>query len=100
MTNALHTIDLAPTERYRLLAADRRRLAIEILVQEQSAVERTALAAEMARRETEGEPDSDAIRDVELSLHHVHLPKLAAAGVIGEYPETQPIELAEPLYVS
>lgn len=100
MANALHAIDLAPTERYHLLAADRRRLAIEILAQEQSAIERNALAEKIAQRETDEEPDSDAISDVELSLHHVHLPKLAAAGVIGEYSETQPIELTEPLDVN
>lgn len=100
MANALHAIDLAPTERYRLLAADRRRLAIELLAQERSPIGRNALAAKIARRENDREPDSDAISDVERSLHHVHLPKLAAAGVIDEYPETQPIELIEPLDVS
>lgn len=94
---ALHAIDLAPAERHSLLTVERRRLAIEILAEEQSAIGRDALAAEIAERESDGTPNNDHIRDVLISLYHVHLPKLAEAGVIDEYPEDQLIKLAEPL---
>lgn len=93
---ALHATDLAPAERHSLLAVDRRRLAIEILAEEQSAIGREALAAEIAERESDGAANNDHIRDVLISLHHVHLPKLASMGVIDECPANQLIELAEP----
>lgn len=96
MAEALRAIELAPTERHSLLATERRRHAIEILAEERSAIGREDLAAEIAERESDANPDDEFTRDVLISLHHIHLPKMAAAGVIDAYPENELIELAEP----
>ncbi|AGB38721.1 DUF7344 domain-containing protein [Natronococcus occultus] len=64
------------------LASDRRRTALSVLADAESALSRVALARAVADREADGEPTPDAVDDCRIELHHVHLPKLAAAGLI------------------
>lgn len=77
------TADLTDSERYSLLTARRRRLALEILAERSSPVELPDLAAEVAAREDGLDAtDEDAVRRVKITLCHVHLPKLTDSGVV------------------
>lgn len=62
------------------LSDPRRRTVLSVLATSDESVERTALALEVARREPETDPD-DAER-VLTELYHVHLPRLAEAGLV------------------
>lgn len=69
-----------------VLADPRRRRVVDALADLQPPVSLERLAAAVADRdsgETPAGPD-----DVVISLHHVHLPKLAAAGVVDYDPGT------------
>ena len=80
--------DLRRDERYELLAAERRRLAVDVLSERDTPVALDDLAAAVAARETtESDPGADAVNRTAISLHHVHLPRLADAGVV-EYDAT------------
>lgn len=66
----------------RLLGAQRRQLTLEILSDEGDSMDIEELAAEIVARENATNTiDEDALEGVTLALHHVHLPKLADAGV-------------------
>lgn len=69
------------------LAAERRRIVLAVLEGRTEPMARADLAREVARRESTGEPSDDEVKTVLVSLHHVHLPKLANAGLV-EYNGT------------
>jgi hypothetical protein len=70
--------DLPENDRHRLLASERRRLALSVLSERSSPVALEELADEIARRERDlDENDAESVRRVRTTLHHVHLPKLA-----------------------
>lgn len=94
---ALNTFELPPSERHRLLAAERRRLALDILTGTTSVVELEDLAAEIAAREDGTLTGDDAIKRVGVSLHHVHLPQMDKMGILDYDPELHLIKPAEPL---
>ncbi len=72
--NSLREPDLALDEQLRLLADERRRRAIEALIDHpKGAISLSDLATSM---------DEDDDPDIELELCHIHLPKLAEAGII------------------
>jgi len=74
---------LSTSDWYRLLAASRRRVALDILVDRTAPVDLEDLAGAIAARETNGgEVDESLVEEVALTLHHVHLPMLADSGVI------------------
>lgn len=85
------TTHLPESERHRVLASERRRLILDVLAERSTPVDLADLAAAVATRESDGETDGDVDR-VALTLHHVHLPKMAAHGVVGYDPDAGRIE--------
>lgn len=84
---------LTENERHRLLSAERRRLVIDVLATRGTPVELTDVARAVAVREDDdGADDETTIESVEISLHHVHLPAMDAAGVIDYDAETNHVE--------
>lgn len=80
-------------ERHRLLAMDRRRLAIEILAGKTPPTDLEALATEIAVREREHRAaDRVSVEHIRATFHHAHLPKLAEVGVVDYDPETHRID--------
>lgn len=71
------------------LASERRRIALSVLEDRDVPMARADLAREIATRETDEEPDPEpgTVADLLISLQHVHLPKLEAAGLV-EYDTT------------
>lgn len=64
------------------LADERRRTVVAVLRARGEATPRRALAHEVVAREEGGDPSAEAVESTLRSLHHVHLPKLEAAGVV------------------
>jgi hypothetical protein len=76
-------IDLSADERHDLLAAERRRVVLEALVDREEPVALVDLAEWVAARETDAAtPGEDATERVAVSLHHVHLPRMADLNVL------------------
>lgn len=92
-TDSTRETGLSASERHCLLAAERRRLALEILAGETSPVDLDDLAAAIAMQENgNGTADATTVERVAITLHHYHLPPLVAAGVLDYDPETQRID--------
>ena len=82
------TADLPPSDRHKLLATERRRVALDILSERGAPVDLEDLAAAIAAREANRDvADDEAVKQVAISLHHTHLPMLADFGVIDYDPE-------------
>lgn len=62
--------------------SERRRVVLSVLECRAEPVARDELAREVAAREADGEPSTEAVADLRVALHHLHLPKLEAAGLI------------------
>lgn len=70
---------------YRALADERRRLVLAVLRERDAPVSESELARFVAAREAEDSPNATTPADrerVQLTLHHVHLPHLEAAGLV------------------
>lgn len=94
-TGTVSVEGLTESERHRLLAADRRRLALDILASQTTPVTLEALAAEIAVHEDGIESDDDdAVARVATTLHHAHLPKMADMGVLDYHEQTHRVEIA------
>lgn len=68
-----------------LLSDARRRHVLEVLAERDSRILLRDLAAAVASREGETQPDDDSpatTHEIAAGLHHVHLPKLDRAGVV------------------
>lgn len=86
-------IDLSTSEQHRLLAAEQRRLVLEILEDESLPFGLKGLATEVAAREAENDTaNEETVRRVLISLHHTHLPALDDAGILTYDPESHRIE--------
>lgn len=94
LTESPRSTDLPASERYGLLASDRRRLALDLLAGRTTPVELRHLATRVAAREdAEGAAvDEKIITRVAVTLHHVHLPKLAEADVLDYDADAQRID--------
>lgn len=77
------TLELRESERYRLFANRRRRLLLDVLTTVGTPCTLSEVAAGIAARER-GEPERPNTdrADVEIALHHVHLPLIDDAGLI------------------
>ncbi|MFC7232693.1 hypothetical protein ACFQMM_17440 [Saliphagus sp. GCM10025308] len=87
-------VELSTSDRHRLLAADRRRLALDVLTETSETVSLEELARKVAAREDDREAQDEASVDhneIEISLHHHHLPKMANMHVLEYDPETNVI---------
>ncbi|WP_247730290.1 DUF7344 domain-containing protein [Halovivax limisalsi] len=83
----VRSIELPASDRHELLASRRRRQVIAVLETAPRTVDLADVAAAIAAMDgPDGGPDADPDR-IAIELHHVHLPKLADAGVI-EYDPT------------
>lgn len=94
--NRGETDDLTEADRCRLLSSARRRTALDVLVGRTAPVDLDDLAREIATRERDGDVtsgkgdvgergngvDARTVERVAVSLHHVHLPKMADLGVV------------------
>lgn len=83
--------ELSASERHSLFAADRRRLAIDILAGRSSPVELEGLAARITARGNGSAADEESIERVAITLHHTHLPKMAEMGVVDYDPESRTV---------
>ena len=82
----------------RLLSSQRRLYALVCLREAGGPLTLTELAAEVTARERDvppGELSSDNVQRTRLSLYHVHVPKLAGAGVVHYDHEASAVELGE-----
>ena len=73
------------SELYRALADERRRAILSVLPRSDTPLSESQLARFVAARENEDSPNSVTSVDcerIQVSLHHVHLPHLEAAGLI------------------
>lgn len=87
------TADLAPARRHRLLAAKRRRLAIDAVADRTAPLALSDLAATVAASEDGIDAaDEEAVQRVAATLHHTHLPKLSEAGVVSYNPDSRRID--------
>jgi DNA-binding transcriptional ArsR family regulator len=75
-------IDSSVDEALRLIADGRRRRVLHTLRESDGTVTVTAIVDRIVAAERDVTDGSVAPRSVRTSLHHVHLPKLAAAGVV------------------
>jgi|GEM_PF-1316295 len=78
-------IDLSADERYELLAAERRRTVLTALAEEGAPIGLEELTAAVAARES-GETPEEALDQLAVSLHHVHLPRMDDLGVLDYDP--------------
>jgi DNA-binding transcriptional ArsR family regulator len=69
---------------FRLLAAPERRVLLSVLQERDGGpVDVSTLARDLSTRLREHDPDrARTPDDLQIALHHVHLPKLEAAGVV------------------
>ena len=75
---------LADHQRHALLAVERRRTALDALVDADEPMDLHDLAVTVAARETGvADVDDETVQRVALSLHHAHLPKMEELGVVG-----------------
>jgi hypothetical protein len=74
--------NLTESERHELLMNERRRLALDILAERESAVALGDLAAAIAAREGGTDETATAVERIEVTLHHSHLPKMDELDVI------------------
>jgi len=75
--------DLSRDERFELLAAERRRLALAVLSERDAPLGLDDLATAVATRQSDdGAPENEVIDRTAVSLHHVHLPRLGDADVV------------------
>ncbi|MFC3957076.1 DUF7344 domain-containing protein [Halovivax cerinus] len=90
----VRTIELPPSDRHDLLASERRRLTIDVLEECQRTVDLEDIAAAVAARTgTDAESSAEDATRIAIELHHVHLPKLADAGVIEYDPSIRLVTL-------
>lgn len=84
--------ELTESERHRLLAADRRRVVLDVIESRSSAIDLETLAIEVAMQENETESVSQkTVRRVKTLLHHTHLPKMSEWGVLEYDPDTRQV---------
>ncbi|MCU4752160.1 hypothetical protein OB919_09215 [Halobacteria archaeon AArc-curdl1] len=86
------TVGLTESERHRLLAAERRRVILDVLT-ENAALELGELTTAVATREPGVDAaDEEDVEHVMISLYHVHLPMLEEYGCITMNDWTRRVE--------
>ncbi len=85
-----HGEDVTHSHLFDVLASERRRILLSALPDQSMPVDAAELARIVAAREDSSAPDdvsAKIVQDVHVTLHHVHLPKLADAELL-EYDAT------------
>ena len=86
-------IEASESDRYRILAAERRRVALEVLADCRLPVSLAELATDVAAREGDADAaDGSAVERVAITFHHHHLPKMHDAGVLDYDPDSKQVE--------
>lgn len=83
---------------YDCLSHPRRRYALHRLIEAGEPLALADLAADVAASETDlkaGEVPTDTVENVHVSLHHVHVPKLAAASLVRYDTDRKVVELLD-----
>jgi len=71
------------SDQHRLLAAERRRTALDVLSNRTGPVGLEAVATAIATREADrANPPREHVDRVALTLHHVHLPTMSEVGIV------------------
>lgn len=84
---------LTESEYHELLAAEQRRIALDVLENSLAPVGVEDLAATVAARESDGVGvDEESVARVAIRLHHIHLPKMDDLGVIGYDPDAARVD--------
>lgn len=73
---------LTGNESRRLFREERCKTTLDVLADRTVPVELDDVAAAVAERESGDSLDDESVQRVALSLHHFHLPKMAAFGVV------------------
>ena len=84
------TVELTETARHRLLESDQRRRALAVLDERSQPLSLEDLATHVAEQEADADASAD-VETVATTLHHIHLPKMATAGIVEYDPETHEI---------
>lgn len=78
---------------HRLLAAEQRRLAVDVLAGKSPPVDLEELAVALAERQHDTDDvDRATVERISTGLYHTHLPKLADVGVVEYDPESRRVE--------
>jgi hypothetical protein len=87
----------AMTERewYEVFRDARRRTTLEVIRTESKTFSLDSLAESVATREDEVAANDETRKRVATSLHHVHLPKMAAVGLVSYNMDEQRITLTD-----
>ncbi|HKJ58264.1 MAG TPA: hypothetical protein VKA37_03470 [Halobacteriales archaeon] len=77
------TRESSESDHRRLLAAERRRTALDVLSNRTGPVGLEAVATAIATREADrANPPREHVDRVALTLHHVHLPTMSEVGIV------------------
>lgn len=88
------TANLTDGERYSLLSSERRRTVLDVLEEQTADIQLTELAFEVANQEAGLDAeDSETVMRIKTTLHHNHLPKMDALGVLTYDPDSHRIRL-------
>ena len=82
---------LTESEYHRLVAAPRRRTVLAVLDESRCPINLDELASAVADREGVADTAS-AVEEIHIDLHHVHLPKMDALGVLSYDPDASRVE--------
>lgn len=83
------TTALSEEEYFQILAAERRRVTLDVLRKMRNSIRLSDLASEVAKREDGIDSNDDsALERVKISLHHTHLPKMDDARLLDYDTET------------
>ncbi|WP_459195119.1 DUF7344 domain-containing protein [Halosimplex sp. J119] len=81
---------------YDALSSPRRRAVVRVLDDTDGSLPLRELAVEVAREEAQSEDDTDEddrIERIQTTLYHVHVPKLADAGIVRYREESERVTL-------
>ena len=84
--------DVPATERHRILSSEYRRTVLTVLSERQAPTTLDALVSSVDDRLDSGNVGYGSEEDLRLLLHHVHLPMLASADLVGYDHERQRVE--------
>jgi hypothetical protein len=88
---------LSESDRHRLLAVERRRIAFEVLADHPLPMDLEELAEAIAAREAESEGDGESdVDEVMTEFYHQHLPKLSYMDIIDYDQDEKRIEGRRP----
>lgn len=83
--------NLTENERHELLRKERRRMVLDILADQSTPVTLAELVDEIAGREDDSVADENTVKQIRISLHHVHLPQMNEFGIISYDGESNTI---------